>query len=100
MPTVTSPTKYRGDTLSALKEFLGDDADGLTDAQVYQKSWVRLVKPMVRAYRRRRSVPVSAAIVAADNALSQRETAAATAVKARKDAEDTEDASVEAAFNV
>lgn len=96
--SITYPDQYTADAVVALREYLGDDADGLTDAQAAKKAVKRMVKAQVRAHRRRNAAAVSSAVATADTALADKETAATAAIQARKDAESGEDAAVETAF--
>jgi hypothetical protein len=96
--SITYPDQYAADAVAALREYLGDDAGGVTDAQAVKKAVKRMVKAQVRAFRRRSAAAVSSAVATADTALADKEATAAAAVRARKEAEDAEDATVEAAF--
>ena len=96
--SISIPDQYVADLLVAFRDFLGEDADGLTDAQVQRKAIRRWVKQRVSAQRRRQAPDVTAAVATADSALAQKDAAAESAVQARKDAEETEDAAVTLAF--
>jgi hypothetical protein len=96
--SISYPDEYRADMTAAFSEYLGDDADGLTDGQVEKKAVKRWVKARVRANRRRRAASVSAAVATADAALVDKEAAATLATQARRDAEVGEDVAVNAAF--
>ena len=96
--SITYPDQYTADAVAALREYLGDDAEGVTDAQAVKKAVKRMVKAQVRAYRRRNAAAVSSAVAAANTALADKETTATAAIQARKDAEDAADAAVESAF--
>lgn len=96
--SITHPDQYAADTVAALREYLSDDATGLTDSQASKKAVKRVVKERVTAYRRRNAATVSAAVQAADTAMADKDTAASAAIQARVDAEETEDAAVVAAF--
>ena len=84
--------------MAALKEYLGDDANGLTDVEAAKKAVKRMVKEQVIAYRRRSAASVSAAVATAHTALEEKEAAAQAAVQVRKDAENAEDTAVGTAF--
>ena len=96
--SITYPDEYEPDALASLREFLGADADGLSDALAVEKAVKRWVKSLVKGYRRRNVASVAATVVTADTALGDKETAAQAAIQARKDAEGAEDASIETAF--
>lgn len=94
--TITYPLQYKAVLLQGLRDYLGTDADGLTDLEAAQKALLRFAKGEARRVARRQAT--SATVAAADRDLASKEIAAQTAVQARKDAEDAEDARVEAAF--
>ena len=96
--SITYPDAYSDDATAALREILGEDGDGLTDDAAASKAIKRMVKEQVRSYRRRNAASVTAAVGSADAALAQKEAAAATAIQARKAAEDAEEAAIESAF--
>ena len=96
--SINYPDEYQADAVAALKKYLGDDAEGLTDSQAEKKAIKRLLKEKVRWYRRRSVATVSAAVTAADTALADKEAAAEAAIQARRDAETAEDLSVNTAF--
>lgn len=92
------PTSMKADALAALRVYLGDDADGLTDTKVEKKALRRFVKGEVQAYRRRTNAAVTATVTAAQDALITEQAAADAATQARKDAEESDMAAVETAF--
>jgi hypothetical protein len=96
MTAFTIPREYQTEAAKALREYLGDDADGLTDANAINKACLRFVKGEVRRVARRSAT--SQAVADADSAMALKEVAAVTAIQVRKDAENAEDAAVEAAF--
>lgn len=96
MPSFTIPRIYETQAVTALREYLGEDAEGLTDAAVQAKAVQRFIKGEVHRVARRSAT--SQAVTAADVALLAYSETAAISMKARKDAENAEDAAVEAAF--
>ena len=96
--TVTVPDKYVPDLRVVFREFLGDDADGLTDVQVARKATRRWMKGLVKPRRRGTIVDVVGAVTDAEIALGNQQILTVAAVQARKDAEDAEDASVDTDF--
>lgn len=96
--TISVPAAHRADIAAAFRESLGDDAEGLTDAQVMRKALRRHVKGLVRGYRRRNNAAVTSAVTAAQDALVTAQDAVTVATRARKVAEDADVAAVEATF--
>ena len=96
--TITYPDAYKADMVAVLRDSLGPDAAGLTDAAAVQKALLQYVRGLVLARRRVTSPAVAAAVSAASAALSDREVSLYNAQKARKDAEIAEDAAVRTAF--
>ena len=94
----TYPDKYKADVETALKASLGDDAEGLTDADAAKRAVKRYVRGVVMAHRRRSDSAVTKAVTDADAALVAKEAAAAEARKARSDAEAADSAAVVADF--
>lgn len=95
--SVTYPA-LSGAVVAGVREVLGDDAEGLTDDAAVKKALRRTLKGWAKSYRRRTASNNVAAVAAADTAIATEELAKRAAVQARKDAEDTEDGVVEAAF--
>ena len=81
-----------------MKEFLGDDADGLSDSAVSKKAIKRWLKSITKSYVRRNDSTVVAAVTAAQDALTTAEAARVTEQAARKTAESDRDATVVTAF--
>ena len=74
--TVDYPDAYQSDTVAALREFLGEDGDVLTDDAAVKKAIKRWVKGIVRGYRRRNSAAIEAAVGSAESAVADKEAAA------------------------
>ncbi|MCH9000773.1 MAG: hypothetical protein IID48_21265 [Proteobacteria bacterium] len=96
--TISVPAAHAADIKAALRESLGDDAEGLNDGQVARKALRRYVKGLVRTHRRRTTAYVTAAVTAAQDALVVAQDAATVATQARHDAEVADVAAVETAF--
>ena len=88
----------RGSTVAGAKDFLGEEADGLTDTAVLKLALRRTLKGWAKAHDRRSGSASAAAVVTADEALATADAARITAVQARKDAEDAAEDAVETGF--
>lgn len=90
--TVNVPGPLLADFEAAIQASLGEDAEGLSSREQFVLFVSRGVVPHLRALRRRKNVDVSAE----EAARTAKEAALAAETVARKAAEDTEDAQVDA----
>ena len=88
----------RGATVAGAKDFLGEEADGLTDTAVLKLALRRTLKGWTKAHQRRTEPAIVSAVTAADTALVTADAARATAIQARKDAEKDAEEAVETGF--
>lgn len=56
--SITYPDEYSADTAAALRDYLGEDSDGLSNAEATKKAVKRMVKRHVQSYRRRSAATV------------------------------------------
>ena len=94
--TVDYPDEYEADLVTGLRTYLGDDAEGLSDAAACKKALKRFARFEAKKVARRNAT--SQAVADADAALADKEAAAAAAVQARKDAESASDVAVDLTF--
>ena len=94
--TVDFPDEYEMEMVVGLRSFLGEDADGLTDAQASKKALLRWAESRAKAVNRRGKT--ATAVTTASAALADKEAAALAATNALETARADADAALRTAF--
>ncbi len=84
--TLIIPDPFLADVAASVRAHYGEAADRLTDAEACKHAAKAHLRELYRARKKRTAS--SAAVAAAEAALTAKEAAAVAAVQARKDAED------------
>jgi len=94
--TITYPLARKAQVLKGIRQTLGEDAEGLTDAEAAQKCILRYLLSLTRPIARREAV--SDVLTAAEAVATEKEAAYRVAYKARVDAEVAADAKLDSDF--
>jgi hypothetical protein len=96
--TVNYPDAYESMAVDGIRATLGEDAEGLTDAEVVAKGVRRFIELHARNVNRR--TQAAPAVATADSALADAQSAMEVARQARVDAMSVADTDIRSAFSV
>jgi hypothetical protein len=95
--TVDYPDAYESMAVDGIRAALGEDAEGLTDAEAVEKGVRRFIERHARNVNRR--TQTATAVATADTALADAQAAVEVAKQARVDAASVADTDVRSAFS-